>query len=105
MARRLRAICKSIIRAIASDATADKKTLRARIKAFFSLLSIVLARFKWDLWRGLRAETWDLDEREYKESFRIAEPEGKLIPIGDLGYSGSVWNTSPSSSRIFANLI
>jgi hypothetical protein len=94
MGRRLKAISKSIIRAICSDATADKKTRLARIFALFSLLKIVLARFKWELWRSLRDDVWEVDEREYTESFRTAAPNGDLTPIGDLGYSGSVRHPS-----------
>jgi len=88
MGKRLKAISKSIIKTICDDATADKKTRLSRILAFFSILKIALARFKWELWRSLRTDVWEIDEREYKESFRTAKDS--LTPIGDLGYSGSV---------------
>ena len=60
--------------------------------AFFALFSLTLARYRASLFKKLRNDTWEIEEEGYIESFR-SPSKGKrtdLVPIGDLGYSGSV---------------
>ena len=102
MGRRLRAISQSVIKAICSDAT-HKRSRLAFIFAFFRLLQIVLSRFHWELYRSLRSEVWEIDEREYKASFKSIDPRDGLLPIGDLGYSGSVSPLSADRCRSRTN--
>jgi hypothetical protein len=66
--------------------------LLARILAFFSVFQLTLARYRDEVFRKLRNESWGVDEHEYTESFR-SPSKGKrtdLKSVGDLGYSGSV---------------
>ena len=96
MGRRQRLISTSILRAIfrtKSKSDADKPpTLFARILAFFSIFSLALSRYRQELFKKLRNETWKIDEEEYSESFRSPSREKRtdLVAVGDLGYSGSV---------------
>ena len=96
MGRRQRLISTSILRAIfrtKSKSDADKPpTLFARILAFFSIFSLALSRYRQELFKKLRNETWQIDEEEYSESFRSPSREKRtdLVAVGDLGYSGSV---------------
>lgn len=82
-------ISKSVLRAI-FHGRAPKIGLLARILAFFSIFQLTLARYKENLFKKLRTDVWQLDEDEYRESFREAEKGGSLKSVGDLGYSGSV---------------
>jgi len=91
MGKRDNLISKSILSSIFRDSSQDKRTILSRILAFFSFFNLKLARYKEDTFRGLREETWEVDEEEYKESFRQTSKDGKgLEAVGDLGYSGSV---------------
>jgi hypothetical protein len=85
-------ISRSILDAIYLDRK-DEATVLARIKRIFSIIQLFLTRFKDDLFQKLRQDVWGFSEDEYKESFR-RDGKGKaipkLLPIGDLGYSGSV---------------
>lgn len=87
-------ISKSVLRAIFRG-RAPKTGLLARILALFSVFQLTLARYKEDLFNKLREDVWQLDEDEYRESFREAEKGGSLKSVGDLGYSGSVRFLSP----------
>jgi hypothetical protein len=89
MGRRDDLIGKSILRAI-FNTTDDKRTLLGWIFAFFALFQIPLSRYREAFFKELRTEHWQLDEDEYRESFRPVNKKGKLKAIGDLGYSGSV---------------
>lgn len=97
MGRRQRLISTSILRAIfvtGSKSTDDTTNpgLLARILAFFSIFQLTLARYRDQVFKKLRNQTWSIDEEEYTESFR-SPSKGKrtdLKSVGDLGYSGSV---------------
>lgn len=91
MGRRDNQISKSILSAIFHDQENDKKrTIIGRILAFFSFFRIVLARYADSLFKRLRGEEWEIDEDEYRESFRSNGNDEELKAVGDLGYSGSV---------------
>ncbi|KAF2639298.1 SAICAR synthase-like protein [Massarina eburnea CBS 473.64] len=110
MGRRQRLISTSILRAIFKAKTSsdpDKRPgLLARILAFFSVFSLALSRYRADLFRHLRNKIWQIEEEEYTESFR-SPSKGKrtdLISVGDLGYSGSTFFTSPNSKYLIKSL-
>jgi hypothetical protein len=91
MGRRDNQISKSILSAIFHDQNNDgKRTIIGRILAFFSFFRIILARYKDSLFNRLRDDEWEIDEDEYRESFRSNGKDEKLKAVGDLGYSGSV---------------
>lgn len=90
MGRRDTLISNSILEAIFKDKTDDKKTLLARIFAFFSVFQLTLSRYRDELFRRLRNEVWKIDEKEYTESFQGHGEKDALKAVGDLGYSGSV---------------
>ena len=97
MARRQRLISTSILRAIfvtkpvRNDENAQPGLL-TRILAFFSFFQLTLARYRDEVFRKLRTESWQIDEHGYTESFRSPSKGKKtdLKSVGDLGYSGSV---------------
>ncbi|KAB2103585.1 hypothetical protein AG0111_0g8421 [Alternaria gaisen] len=111
MGRRDRLISASILRAIfKSDAPRKDESahlgLFARIYAFFALFSLTLARYRASLFKKLRNDTWEIEEEGYIESFR-SPSKGKrsdLVPIGDLGYSGSTFFTTPNSKYLIKSL-
>ncbi|KAH6841897.1 phosphatidylinositol-4-phosphate 5-kinase-domain-containing protein [Alternaria alternata] len=106
-----RLISASILRAIfRSDAPRKDESahlgLFARIYAFFALFSLTLARYRASLFKKLRNDTWEIEEEGYIESFR-SPSKGKrtdLVPIGDLGYSGSTFFTTPNSKYLIKSL-
>ncbi|GKZ30657.1 hypothetical protein AbraIFM66950_009855 [Aspergillus brasiliensis] len=89
--RRQKALSKSIQLALFRDPTTFRKTLIGRILAFFSIFYIKLFRYGSHLFRKLRSETWEIDENEYKASFRDEKKTVPLKPMGDLGLSGSTF--------------
>jgi hypothetical protein len=91
MGRRDNLISKSILHAIFRDRKTSKRTVLGRILAFFTVFQLHLVRYKDDIFKRLRDEVWEMDEDEYRESFRGQDKRGKLKSVGDLGYSGSVW--------------
>ncbi|KAF2017363.1 SAICAR synthase-like protein [Aaosphaeria arxii CBS 175.79] len=108
MGRRQRLISTSILRAIFRTKTKDTKNpgLLARILAFFSIFQLTLSRYREELFKKLRNETWQIDEEEYTESFR-SPSHGKrtdLVAVGDLGYSGSTFFTTPNSKYLLKSL-
>jgi hypothetical protein len=91
MGRRDNQISISILSAIFHDQNHDdRRTVLGRILAFFSFFRIILARYKDELFERLRVDEWEIDEDEYRESFRSNGKDEKLKAVGDLGYSGSV---------------
>lgn len=97
MGRRQRLISTSILRAIfvAKPVSNDENaqpSLLARILAFFSIFQLTLARYRDEIFKKLRNESWQIDEGEYTESFRSPSKQKRtdLKSVGDLGYSGSV---------------
>lgn len=91
MGRRDNQISKSILGAIFHDQDRNgKRTVIGRILAFFSFYQIILARYKDNIFKRLRDDEWEIDEDEYRESFRSNGKDEELKAVGDLGYSGSV---------------
>ncbi|KAM0273574.1 hypothetical protein ACHAQH_008237 [Verticillium albo-atrum] len=116
-------ISKSILRAIAGDEpdpAQNKTTLHRRIirlvLAFFALFRLLLTRYRRHDFASLRKDTWGFDESEYLDSFRrrqTSDDDGehqgkgtelKLKPVGDLGYSGSTFFTTPNSKYLIKSL-
>jgi hypothetical protein len=98
MGIRDRLISTSILRAIfrsgpASNDEEARPGLIARIIAFFTIFSLALTRYRARLFQKLRNETWQIEEEEYTESFRSPSKNKRtdLVAVGDLGYSGSVF--------------
>ncbi|KAF1978130.1 SAICAR synthase-like protein [Bimuria novae-zelandiae CBS 107.79] len=110
MGRRQRLISKSILRAIFSPkkayGTDERPSLLARILAFFAIFNLSLARYRASLFRKLRNEIWGIEEEEYKESFRSPSHNKRtnLVAVGDLGYSGSTFFTTPNSKFLLKSL-
>jgi len=107
MGRRQRLVSTSILRAIFRYRSSDKPpSLIARILAFFSFFYIALSRYRAAIFKKLRNEVWHIDEDEYIESFRSPSRGKKtdLISIGDLGYSGSTFFTTPNSKFLLKSL-
>ncbi|KAL0260346.1 hypothetical protein SLS55_004032 [Diplodia seriata] len=112
MGLRANRISRSILRAIFdpqnssdADATAARPSLLARILAFFALFQLVLTRFRAADFRKLRKDIWQLDGDEYRESFRLADRRGgALKSVGDLGYSGSTFFTTPNAKLLIKSL-
>lgn len=96
MSRRQQWISASILRAIYNDIKAnDKKAVLHIVLSFFAIFRLHLARFEPVLFRSLRKEIWQLNEDNYRDSFDSGAEEGGLEPVGDLGYSGSVFLPFP----------
>jgi hypothetical protein len=106
MGRRDTLISKSILRALFHDpAEEDKRTLLASILAFFTFFQLKLSRYKADVFKDLRHTTWQLNEDEYKESFRQKDKRGGgLNAAGDLGYSGSTFFTTSNAKFLIKSL-
>lgn len=90
MGRRDTLISRSILDAIFQDRHSEDSSFLSRVFGFFTLFNIALSRYERELFKSLRVRDWEFDEDEYRESFRSADKKGKLNPVGDLGYSGSV---------------
>jgi hypothetical protein len=103
MGRRDNLISKSILQAIFRDRKPSKRTILGRIFAFFTVFQLHLARYKDELFTRLRDKIWEMDEDEYRESFRGQDVKGKLKSVGDLGYSGSVWRPLQYRWKAWAN--
>ncbi|KAL6710779.1 hypothetical protein ACN47E_007836 [Coniothyrium glycines] len=108
MGRRDRLISTSILRAIfqTDPEAADEDGrlgLLARIWAFFALFSLNLTRYRHRLFKKLRNEVWKIEEEEYIESFRNSK-RTHLVAVGDLGYSGSTFFTTPNSKYLIKSL-
>ncbi|KAL5115991.1 hypothetical protein ACEQ8H_006108 [Pleosporales sp. CAS-2024a] len=111
MGRRHRLISSSILRAIfrsepAPDDEEARPGLIARIVAFFAIFSLALVRYRARLFKKLRIENWEIEEEEYKESFRSPSKNKRtdLVAAGDLGYSGSTFFTTPNSKFLIKSL-
>ncbi|KAJ4297819.1 hypothetical protein N0V90_005715 [Kalmusia sp. IMI 367209] len=110
MGRRQRLISKSILGAIFSPkkayGTDERPGLLARILAFFAIFNLTLARYRAALFKKLRNEIWQIEEEEYKESFRSPSKNKRtdLVAVGDLGYSGSTFFTTPNSKFLLKSL-
>jgi hypothetical protein len=98
-------ISKSILHAIFRDRKTSKRTTLGRILAFFTFFQLHLVRYKDEIFKRLRDEIWEMDEDEYRESFRSQDKKGKLKAVGDLGYSGSVRTEFTITRNCTANTI
>lgn len=104
MGLRTNRISRSILRAIFYNDANEERGLLARIFALFALFQLALQRFRALDFRRLRHEDWQLDGDEYRESFRSADRRGALKPVGDLGYSGSTFFTTPNAKFLIKSL-
>lgn len=105
MGLRTNRISRSILRAIFRDDANDERSLLARLFALFALFQLALQRFRALDFRRLRQEVWQLDNDEYRESFRSPNRRaGALKPVGDLGYSGSTFFTTPNAKFLIKSL-
>ena len=94
--RRQVALAKSIQFALFRDPKAFRKTLIGRIIAFFSIFYLKLLRYEPDVFRKLRNEIWEVSEEQYRACFLSGEDKAlPLLPMGDLGFSGSVCSICP----------
>ncbi|ORY12308.1 phosphatidylinositol-4-phosphate 5-kinase-domain-containing protein [Clohesyomyces aquaticus] len=109
MGRRQRLISTSILRAIfrSNPSAQDARIgLLAHILAFFSIFHLTLSRYRKELFKKLRNEIWHIEEEEYIESFRSPSKSKRtdLVAVGDLGYSGSTFFTTPDSKYLLKSL-
>ncbi|KAJ4369205.1 hypothetical protein N0V83_006290 [Neocucurbitaria cava] len=111
MGYRDRLISTSILRAIfwtkpSQDDPEARPGILARILNFFSFFNLTLARYRAALFRKIRNETWGIEEEEYAESFRSPSKNKRtdLVAVGDLGYSGSTFFTTPNSKYLIKSL-
>jgi hypothetical protein len=89
MEKRQLATNKAIVAAIQRDEVVPQSD--GQLFRFFHLYHTRLMRGGKELLGTLRTEAWGIDEAEYKESFRGDDQDDLLRPVGDLGYSGSVY--------------
>lgn len=89
MGRRRQAdISRSIHRALLREPEHERKTsLLSGLIAFFAIWKIRLVRISAELFRELRNNVWEINENDYRASF--LDP---IQPVGDLGFSGSVYS-------------
>ncbi|OTB10906.1 hypothetical protein K445DRAFT_322548 [Daldinia sp. EC12] len=99
MTRRETLIARSIVYAILTSREdgrpARKPSLLKRALRLFYTYWLVFRLVREDLFRALRG-VWMIDEDGYKASFNPKKQSGKknkgpLIPMGDMGYSGSTF--------------
>ncbi|UNI16951.1 hypothetical protein JDV02_003333 [Purpureocillium takamizusanense] len=90
------------------------------VLAFFSLYRLGLARYRPADFLTLRHEVWHMDEDDYAASFQRRDTttttsegdargldskgDGGLVPVGDLGYSGSTFFTTPDGRYLVKSL-
>ncbi|PYI21899.1 SAICAR synthase-like protein [Aspergillus japonicus CBS 114.51] len=99
------ALSKSIQRAIFRDPASFRKTVLGRFLAFFTILYIKLIRYGHVQFQKLRSEVWQIDEEEYKASFRNdSKKTVPLRPMGDLGLSGSTFFSTSNSRFLVKSL-
>ncbi|PYH95278.1 SAICAR synthase-like protein [Aspergillus ellipticus CBS 707.79] len=102
--RRQKALSKSIQLALFRDPATLRKTVISRIIAFFGICYIKLFRYGSTLFQKLRGEVWEIDEAEYKASFRNEKKTVPLKLIGDLGMSGSTFFTTSNGKFLVKSL-
>lgn len=88
-----------------------KTSLRSLVASFFAFFRLHLTRYRPASFQSLRGEAWLVDEGEYLESFptptrrrRQNVREGQLVPVGDLGYSGSTFFATPNGKFLIKSL-
>lgn len=82
------------------------RALRA-VVSFFAIYRLGLTRHRARDFLELRRDAWELDEDEYRHSFRPSGPDDaspRLEPAGDLGYSGSTFFTTPNAMYLVKSL-
>ncbi|OAL49802.1 SAICAR synthase-like protein [Pyrenochaeta sp. DS3sAY3a] len=111
MGFRDRLISTSILRAVFSTASSKDDSgarpgLLARILAFFTFFNLTLAKYRRELFKKLRNDNWGIEEEGYAESFRSPSKNKRtdLVAVGDLGYSGSTFFTTPNSKYLIKSL-
>ncbi|RDA88668.1 hypothetical protein CP532_4042 [Ophiocordyceps camponoti-leonardi (nom. inval.)] len=77
--------------------------------AFFAFYRLNLARYRPADFLRLRLHVWQLDEEAYSDSFRNSsgrddDASHQLVPVGDLGYSGSTFFTTPNGCFLVKSL-
>ena len=106
-------ISESIAQSIAKPSSHPKSFV-----TFFSLFHLSLLRFRPKDFERLRLQVWGIEDDEYKLSFCLrdegAQPTeedgllgnevGGLVPVGDLGYSGSTFFTTPDARYLIKSL-
>ncbi|KAM0563183.1 hypothetical protein ACHAPJ_000899 [Fusarium lateritium] len=99
-------ISVSIAKAIGRRHGSSKKGIIKTITAFFRLFRLLLARYRSIDFLALRKEIWQLDEDEYHASFQsdAKDASTQLVPIGDLGYSGSTFFTTADGKYLIKSL-
>lgn len=102
MARRDKAIATSICHSILASESYEQPSLSQRIPAFFYTYSLIFACLYEELFTSLR-EIWHLDEQSYFDSFRAGSKDA-LVPMGDMGYSGSTFFTTSDGKYLVKSI-
>ncbi|KAF4978368.1 hypothetical protein FZEAL_5236 [Fusarium zealandicum] len=111
-------ISASIAKAIIHHRGTTNKGILTAVLSFFRLFKLLLSRYRPIDFFVLRDEVWQLDEDEYAASFQEQqqddgeqaqrkkgkEPLAELVPVGDLGYSGSTFFTTPNGKYLIKSL-
>lgn len=77
-------------------------SLLTLILAFFRIFRLHLTLFSPADFLILRKNTWRISEDDYTASF--APRSAELVPVGDLGYSGSTFFTTPDGKYLVKSL-
>ena len=120
-------ISQAISEAPRAKSSTRRATFRKRLLAFIALFRLFLKRYRSIDFLFLRKEVWGLDEEAYLDSFPSPTSENatnatsqenqppsegtvptnsptELEPIGDLGYSGSTFFTTPNAKYLVKSL-
>ncbi|RCI10132.1 hypothetical protein L249_8605 [Ophiocordyceps polyrhachis-furcata BCC 54312] len=82
------------------------------VAAFSAFYRLDLAPYRPADFLRLRRHVWELDEEAYSDSFRSSSDDDdddddashQLVPVGDLGYSGSTFFTTPNGCYLVKSL-
>ncbi len=103
MARRETLIAHSIVHTILNAGDDGRQyrrlSLLARALRLFNLFWLTFRLVRFDLFNSLRA-FWEIKEEDYKASFR----SGPLVPMGDMGYSGSTFFRTSDSAYLVKSI-
>ncbi|KAH8690170.1 hypothetical protein BGW36DRAFT_433122 [Talaromyces proteolyticus] len=105
--RRENGISHSIHRALTIEPDCEGKHQHGcteNVLYFFLIWELRLVRISSQLFRNLRDEVWKIDEAAYSASFRYDKKYGGLVPMGDLGYSGSTFFRTADSKYLVKSL-
>lgn len=99
-------ISASITHAISRDHSEEdhhrpKSVCLPRLSAFFHFFRLHLTLYRPADFLALRSQTWLIDEDTYLASF---PRDASLVPMGDLGYSGSTFFTTPDGRFLVKSL-